>query len=61
MSEDTFTPATQFEKETFGCCIKNNQIMAFEDNVSDRSSAFKEAFLLLQKESKKEQKESQLS
>jgi hypothetical protein len=61
MSEDTFTPATQFEKETFGCCIKSNQIIAFEDNVSDRSSAFKEAFLLLEKEVKKEQKESELS
>ncbi|WP_375560218.1 hypothetical protein ACE193_21310 [Bernardetia sp. OM2101] len=61
MNENSFSPATAFEKERFGCCIKTNQIMAYEEEVSDRSTGFQVAYLVLEKEAKKEQKESLLS
>ncbi|WP_338761975.1 hypothetical protein WAF17_16660 [Bernardetia sp. ABR2-2B] len=57
----SFAPATQFEKECFGYRIQNSQIMAYEEKVFDKTTAFQVAYLLLEKEAKKEQKEAQLS
>lgn len=52
MNENSFSPATEFEKERFGCCIKTNQIMAYEEDISDRSLTFQIALLKLEKERK---------
>lgn len=55
MGEYSFIPATEFEKERFGCCIKTSQIMAFEEQVHDKTTGFWAAEFQL----KKDQKESQ--
>ena len=60
MNDCSFTPATEFEKERFGCCIKIDQIMAYEEEIKDRSLTFQIALLKLEKERKESEKKALL-
>ncbi len=60
MNEKSFSPATEFERERFGCCVRTNQIMAYEEEVSDRSLTFQIALLKLEKERKESEKKALL-